>query len=78
MLILSRKNIGTGNDKTESIQNNMILPYYYHSAQIKRTVFQREFSLSFQMIKMKIITPFEAPENLLEIKSNQRSAARFV
>ena len=54
------------------------MSHSYHSAQIKRTVFQREFSLSFQMIKMKIITPFEAPENLLEIKSNQRSAARFV
>ena len=33
----------------------------------------REFSLSSQMIKTKIMTPFEGPGNLLKIKSNHRS-----
>ena len=37
-----------------------------------------EFFLSFQMIKTKIITPFEAPGNLLKIESNQSSVAQFV
>ena len=47
----------------------------YHSAQIKCTMLKREFSLSFQMIKTKIMTPFKAPGNLLKIKSNHRSLA---
>ena len=50
----------------------------YHSAQIKRTMLQKEFSLYFEMIKTKVMTPFKAYGNLLEIKSDHRSVARFV
>ena len=50
----------------------------YHSVQIKRAMLQMAFSLSFQMIKTKIMTPFKAPGNFLEIESNQRSVASFV
>ena len=47
----------------------------YHSAQIKWAMLQMEFSLSFRMIKSKIMTPFEAPGNFLKVESNQRFVA---
>ena len=47
----------------------------YHSAQIKWAMLQMEFSLFFKMIKSKIMTPFEAPGNLLDIESNRRFLA---
>ncbi len=50
----------------------------YNSAQIKWDILQIEFSLSFKMIKTKIISPFEAPGNVLKIESNRRFVAWFV
>ena len=50
----------------------------YHSAQIKWDMIQMDFSLSIPTIKTKIMTPLEAPGNLLQIESNRRSVALFV
>ena len=56
----------------------MFLRCSYHSVQIKWDMIQMEFSLSSRTIKTKIMTPFEAPGNLLQIESNRRSVALFV
>ena len=50
----------------------------YHSAQIKWAIIQMEFSLSSRTRKTKIMTPFKAPGNFLQIVSNRRSVALFV
>ena len=50
----------------------------YHSAQIKWATIQMEFSLSSRTRKTKIMIPFKAPGNFLQIESNRRSVALFV
>ena len=50
----------------------------YHSAQIKWAIIQKEFFLSSRTRKTKIMTPFKAPGNFLQIESNRRSVALFV
>ena len=51
---------------------------FYHSAQIKWAIIQMEFSLSSRSRITKIMTPFKAPGNFLQIESNRRSVALFV
>ena len=54
----------------------------YRETQVSRTgascLIQKEFFLSSRTRKTKIMTPFKAPGNFLEIESNRRSVALFV